>query len=501
MAAVLIVYLSTIDIDDYKEQIEESFLENTGLTLKINGTIDFDFDEDFHLNAGHIAIYDSQGILFEIDTMNIVTEFRWPKDSIVIHRLSIKNPTYHFRTKGISVQEVTSSRSSFLTFSLQKIIIDNIAVQNGVFILTNEMDSGVVAVSGIQTENGYLYLDIEKPILEGLFISAETKVREANAFAFNKEHLGCEFEMKDGFLKFSTTIYDRSKDKHLITLNLNPDFVEYSFQGEIRQEKIKSIYAHLDVPTEDFFTGKFDADYNLKFSIPDDSLDMKSISGNIKLVSENSILKGVSLDKLIKNFMRSQNFSMKDLGSVMLLGPWGLALSKGGDYAEMAIAASKDSTNIELLHFAFSVDSGLFRFDDVAFRTSKYRVALSGEIDVVNQSYKSFAYAVLDEEGCSKIREEFNGPFEESSNKGNSNMKMLLGPVTNLFKGSSSIIKDKDCANQYKGVVANPEKKYLFKAKTNKKEKKTQQKDEKTKAKEKKKENSGKKKKKKRKKE
>ena len=212
----------------------------------------------------------------------------------------------------------------------------------------------------------------------------------------------------------------------------------------------------------DWVKGKYNGSYDVKFKLADSTIDLASMSGTVQLESENTRLYGISLDKMVKSFKRTQKFSFKDLGSVMVFGPWGLALSKGGDYAELARASQKDSTLIEYLHCQVSIDTGMLEFQDLAFRTRKNRIALMGSIDFLNSSYHRFSYALIDKEGCSVIREEYNGPFEQASSEGISNFAILMGPVTNLFQSTGSRVLRNDCERVYSGVVKAPEKKKGF---------------------------------------
>ena len=144
---------------------------------------------------------------------------------------------------------------------------------------------------------------------------------------------------------------------------------------------------------------------------------------------------------------------------MLLIGPWGLALSKGSDYAELALLSENDSSLIELLYCQVAIDSGKVHFEDLAFRTPKNRVVLAGNIDFNAETYDHFSYALVDKNGCAIIREEFDGPFEKSMNKNLNYAKLLMSPLTNLLSGTSSMIVDKECEWTYNGMVKAPLKK------------------------------------------
>ncbi len=478
LSVIGIIYISTLDVNDYKGFVERTLKSRIGLEVKLNGRIDLEVEDELQLHLRDVSVYDESGILFSLDSVYLTTDFEFPGDTVEIYELRLYKPFYHFRTTGIDLFSTSNSSSS--SSGMKYIMVDSGSVHNGQFLLSNESDSGIVNVQGINASDGFFGFEMSKPALEAIFISASGTVNKVDAFDIHTQKARTDFVMENGYLNFNNQ-FDNSPGSSLkLQLNLNPDDIVYDFEGEIKNEKIKRLYEFQGLDIPDFVKGDFNAKYDFNFSVPDDTLSIRSVEGMVHMTSSDAYLKGVNLDKLIKSYRRTQNFSMKDLGSVMLLGPWGLAISKGGDYAELAMSSNKDSSHIEFMNFNLSIDTGLVQFNDVAFRTEKNRVALSGEIDIINESYHSFAYALVQDDGCPEIREEFNGPFEQAESEGPNGLKILMGPVTNLFKGTSRIIDDSECKYPYRGSVEAPIRKNIFgnqkkSRKEKKQEKKTQQ--------------------------
>ena len=453
--AGIIIYLSNLEPNEFKSDIESFFSKYTGLKLEIIGDLEVNMDDDVFVQIGAINVYDSLGILIEMDSMNASMPFSIPRDSLTLNFVEFFNPVYHFRSQGIiAFKTAVSSSNSFL--SPTKIKLDSFSIHNGHLVLTGT-DNVIVNAKGVSTKNGRLTLDLSKKVLEGLHIQASCLINETDVLFINPKMMITEFEMKLGVLTFQNSLKNEQNTSVEFTLDLNPELILYQFEGAYEHVPIKTLYESWQ-PDYDFVKGYYSAKYNFRFTIPD-TFNLAYVSGDFKFSSSDATIMGVELDKMIRSFKRTQNFSLKDLGSVVLLGPWGLALSKGGDYAQLAASVNNDSSEIERVYCHVTIDSGIVDFQDVAFRTTKNRIALSGRIDAVNNIYRRFSYAIIDDEGCPEIREEFNGSFKQDDSNGMDNVKVLFGPVTNLFKGSSKIIKNEGCSNSYNGTVEAPSKK------------------------------------------
>ena len=471
--AAAIVYVVSHDINDFKKEITSAFNESTGLEIGINGDIDFKYSDGINLNVIDVTLHDSLGILASFDSLVLRMGVDFG-DSVNIDYVKVYKPVYYYRTRGIVPMRDVGSSSSFF-FNMSVITIDTLLSENGRFYLIGEGKDTLVDVNNIVSSNGSMSIDLNKSILHSFQIENNFTFSKTQTFQINSRKADCHFTMTEGLLSFLLTSREFPEDHVNFNLDLNPDHLFYSFEGALNNRDLHSLYSRID-QSFDFLNGYYNTAFNFSFTSLD-SLDVNSLRGHVTLSSNDLVLNGVDLDKLIKRYKRTQNFSLKDLGSVMLLGPWGLALSKGSDYAELAFISDKDSTLMETVYFKMAIDSGILNFEDAAFRTTKNRISLSGKIDAVNRRYENFSYALLDKNNCAEIREVFNGSFERTQENKGKHIKMLLGPITNIFKGTSEVIRDKDCVFTYKGIVEHPQGKGLFAKNSDGSEKKKEKKE------------------------
>ncbi|HAW51803.1 MAG TPA: hypothetical protein DCX54_05650 [Flavobacteriales bacterium] len=458
LGIVALVY--TFDISSYKEDIVSRFNGNTGLVLDIKGDLSLTTDEFLYLSIEDITLSDSLGLLAEVKKLDLVVPLVWPNGKMEVRSAVLFSPVYHFRTAGIKPFKNRVSKSDapgFFNFSpgIDSLVIDSVSVTEGRFILYNRLDSVNLDVRHIATSDANFSMLGFDDILHSFDIEAKAAFKSIMAFGIDAKSGHCQFRMKNGNLFFRTDYMRSQKSVIDLSMDPNPEHVAYHMKGVSRDENIRDLFRN-NSEKGNWVKGRYTGNYDLNFILGDTAVDISSLSGMVTLESSESKLYGISLDDMVKTFKKTQQFSFKDLGSVMIFGPWGLALSKGGDYAELAFARKKDSTMLDYLHCRLSLDSGEIEFQDVAFRTTKNRVALMGKIDFLNSRYDNFSYALIDKDGCSVIREEFNGPFEQASSQGINEFAVLMGPVTNLFQSTSSVVLRNDCKKAYTGVVMHP---------------------------------------------
>ncbi|MEQ8324366.1 MAG: AsmA-like C-terminal region-containing protein [Vicingaceae bacterium] len=457
------VFLYRLDINDYRGEIEQSFFESTGLRLELHGQIQLFFKEDLKIELSDVNLYDSLGLVVHVDTIDLNMPLNFPWNKLLVQSAVIHKPLYRYRTKGIvpyNIRKEYVSKASMLggIWSLESIRIDSITLLNGKFTLEGEGDEVLIDVKGINSANSTFLFDFRTKPLHAFNIESMASYESINAFGFQGHKGSLNFNMEKGLLIFDSKCFNQDLVKFKFGINLNPRNVIFQLVGNFENEDLVEHLARHSGQKQDFFKGDFAGKFNLKFHLTQGQFSLQSLSGDALLTSNNSKLYGISLDKMVKHFKKTQSFSFKDLGSVMLFGAVGIAVSKGTDYAAALKTRESDSTLLEYLHGDFHLDSGLLDFRDVAFRTQRNRLALAGKIDPLNSKYKHFSYALLDEKGCSMIREEFDGPFELAEGDGISNLALLFGPVTNLFKSTSSVIIRNDCKKVYDGSVGPPSK-------------------------------------------
>lgn len=224
----------------------------------------------------------------------------------------------------------------------------------------------------------------------------------------------------------------------------------YGLNIVINQFKIEQFMDKIQQPK--FIEGDVQLEINLHAKGSQKDTLFQSLKGNIEIGGDSLIMYGVDIDAFIQKLSRSQNFSLADVGAVMLAGPAGLLLTKGSDITKLLITNNNDSSLITQLSNKWNIQDGILTARDVALATTHNRVALKGEYEL-NDDQIEVAIAVLDPNGCSAIRQNIKGSISKPELGELQILKTLLKPVTNLVVG----VLDNDCDPFYKGEVKHPQ--------------------------------------------
>jgi len=95
---------------------------------------------------------------------------------------------------------------------------------------------------------------------------------------------------------------------------------------------------------------------------------------------------------------------------------------------------------------------------DVALATRENRLALQGGLDFVDDEYDEVIVALIDSNGCAKVRQRIRGSFSRPTVEKPSVLVSLAGPVLSLLNKARDLISgpERRCAVFYNGSVVPP---------------------------------------------
>lgn len=181
-----------------------------------------------------------------------------------------------------------------------------------------------------------------------------------------------------------------------------------------------------------------------------------SVAGKILLQGKNLKIHGRDLDQEFDRFESSQNFNLVDVGAIFIAGPFGLLVTKGYTFASILQGPGGES-EIRQIRSDWQVNHGTAKAQDVALATGQHRVALQGELDFVNKMFKDVTVALIDAEGCTKVRQTIRGSFQQPVVEQPSVLKALTGPVRKLIMLGRDLFPGGECETFYAGSVAAPQ--------------------------------------------
>ncbi|HSQ60794.1 MAG TPA: AsmA-like C-terminal region-containing protein [Acidobacteriota bacterium] len=203
-------------------------------------------------------------------------------------------------------------------------------------------------------------------------------------------------------------------------------------------------------------TGLMDFAANVSFRGRAPAEWTKSMGGDVTLRGEEITLHGQDLDHALSRFESSQNLDLMDVGSVLFVGPLGVLATKGFDFARL-IGKSDGSTEVRAMVSAWEARGGALHARDVALATRKHRLALTGSLDVAAQRFDSVTVALVDSDGCAKVRQELRGTFRDPELKKPTVLASLLGPVRNVYHRAKDLLPGGPCTVFYAGSIPPPD--------------------------------------------
>lgn len=282
------------------------------------------------------------------------------------------------------------------------------------------------------------------------------KVKKLNVPGLKMDELQSVISGSNDLLNLDlTAITPKSKqERGQLTINFEGKDPGFHLIYDVREADAK--YFISEFTKQKIVTGLI----NYKMDLSTSGLTWANIkqnaSGKIEVSGSSLRFYGLDIDKALRKYERSQNFSLVDVGAVVIAGPVGLAVTKGSEFVSLA-AISTDSTKqtlIKNLYSRWDLDHLKLTTEDVAFTTTQNRIAFNGQIDFSTNTVPGLTIAVVDKKGCSLMDQKLSGNFG-SLKTGKLNItKTLLGSVINFVNA----IVGNDCKPIYNGSVPAPEK-------------------------------------------
>jgi AsmA protein len=158
-----------------------------------------------------------------------------------------------------------------------------------------------------------------------------------------------------------------------------------------------------------------------------------------------------NLDQELSHYESSQNFNLVDVGAFLFVGPLGAVATKGYDFASN-FQATEGNTEIRVLVSEWRVRNGVAHAHDVAMATKENRLAMKGALDFVNKDFDDVTVAILDNQGCARVKQRILGPFSKPEVEKPTVLASLSGPIRSLFGKAKKLLGVK-CEVFYEGSV------------------------------------------------
>jgi AsmA protein len=469
----LIVTIKMLDLNKYKPQITKAVKDASGYELQIKGDITTSFSP-IGIAASDISLSTPDKKAFStLKTFKVALDAKALLDSktkvnylvladVDLHVIKQKNGKFNFEVeKKVSKNktEKKDTKNEEEDSKLPLLNVDEVHLEN-VNIAYEDMIEGTKASLsniGLLLQNiGY---DSSKEPKQALEFEGKLNVGQIAYKAYKIKDLQANFSFHKAIAKIESmkyTLFD-SQGSGNASLDISGQIPHVSFVQDI--PKLQLANFSKEILKKELFEGVLNLHVNLSTSLGTQEKIKKDLQGVILADGKGIGIKGYDLDKLLNGYDKSQNIDAVDIGSFLVAGPVGFALSKSSDGAQVYSAVKGGATLIKHVHTKLDFKNHIGNLSDVALATGKSRVALKGTLNMVSEKI-AIKVGILDAKGCAKYSQSIGGSFSKPKVEvDEGTVKTVINMASSLLGKSKDLLGVKSntkCSIFYNGVVKQP---------------------------------------------
>jgi len=448
----------TVDASAYKGLFETSASLPLGLQVRVRGPFAVAFTGRIHLVARDLRVLNSRGA--EILTAERATIAVAVLPLLInqrrVHQITLMRPRLHFERDRHGVlnwaqREEPRGPIPVLAGTRLSLLGGTVRYEDAVSGTTLEATDVNANVSGIRRRGSHA-----ASLLAGLSFRGKLRCREIKTRTVSIADVNVLAKARGGTLEFDPIAWRAFGGKGLASFRaeLSDSIPRYRLRGALSGFEINECLRTLSPDT--IATGAMDFSANLASNGRSPAEWSRSLDGDVILRGREIKLRGRDLDHDFARFESSQHLDLSDVGSFFFVGPLGMVATKGYDFARL-IGHSDHGTHIRSIVSSWDVRGGELKANDVAMATNKNRVALRGRLDFEHQRFDSVTVAIVDKDGCAKIRQELRGTFQKPELTKPTILMSLLGPARKVVTSVKDLLPGGPCEIFYAGSVPPPE--------------------------------------------
>jgi len=458
VVVAIVIFVLTFDINDYKSRIEAAASEATGMKVRINGKLKLTLFPRPGVSLDDIVIQNRGADVASAKKTEVVIKLLpLLRREVLIQQVGLITPKF-FITKdrrGHFNFETSQKKRAGKESPTGRFEVGTIFIKGGdVLYLDENSDAKTEAtacdltISNLSAGGGGFLGTLS---FRGDLSCGEVKANELRVSGIRvvmKAH-GGELEANPVTMKFFggdgrgtiKAVMAGESPEYLVELSIT----KFRFEevlGTFQQKK--SIRGEMDLKSRLTMKGKNANEMT------------RTAQGEISLRGQNLFLESLDLDRVLEKYEKSQHVNLVDLGAFFIAGPLGTLLTKGYDFGSVYKASLGGNSTINKLVSTWKVKNGIADAEDVAFTTSKNRVALKGRLDFVQNRFEGVSVGVLNAKGCATYSQKIHGSFQKPQIDKPSPLRSLLGPISSLAKKPIEILTGGRCTVFYRGSLRQP---------------------------------------------
>lgn len=453
---IALAVLLFVDANAYKPRLETAASEALGMEVRVGGRLGIGFFPGVHVTLQDVRIRNrgtdlasAKQARLGIDLLPLLYhEVRIGKIALKHPRISIERD----RDGKFNFEKPEQARGNLTALDLAKV-----SLADGTLLYTDKQSGeGFEAVNcNLNARRLRLAEGKSSDLLKHLSFTADLACGEIRAKDFAVSDMKFSVAGKHGVfdLKPVTLRVFGAQGSGNIRADFSSAIPHYQIRYSLSQFRIEEFFKTLS--SKKIAEGPMDFSANLSMQGKTANQMKQSAEGEVSLRGENLTLIGSDLDREFARFESSQSFNLVDAGAFFFAGPLGLAVTKGYNFAGI-FRGSEGSSPIRMLVSDWKVERGVAQAQDVAMATNENRMALTGGLDLVNEQFNDVTMALIDAQGCAKVRQKIRGTFQKPVVEKPGVLKSLAGPALKLLKKGRDLFPGGECEVFYAGSVAPP---------------------------------------------
>jgi uncharacterized protein involved in outer membrane biogenesis len=444
--------LLMVGADGYKARLESAASRALRMEVRVDGRVGLAFWPGLVVTLEDVRIRNRE---MEVAS---ATQARLAIDLVPLLWKEVRVGTISLRLPKVSIERDRQGRFTFETpevaaEALPTLDWPNVILTDATFVYADRRSGDVVDAAHCQLDLHRLRFPggARSTLLRALSFSAELACAEVRGGGFTLSDLRFSAEAKSGVLEFKpvTTRVFGTQGSGRVRADLSAAVPSYAIDYALAQFPIEEFFKTLT--PKKVAVGRMDFSANVSMQGTSAKELRQTMKGHVSLRGRNLAVVGVDLDGYLSRYESSQHFNLVDMGALFFAGPLGLVLTRGYSFASL-LQESGSGSEIRTLVSEWKVERGVAHAQDVAMATKANRIALQGGLDFVDDHFDEMTLAVIDSQGCAKVKQKIHGTFQRPVVDEPTLFATFAGPALGLLEKGRDLVRG-HCDVFYAGSV------------------------------------------------
>ncbi len=450
-----------LNISAFAPQIEAAASTALGMDVRIKGRMGIALFPAFGLSLKDVNVRNRGSDVVTIEKMRIRLKLiPLATFQIKIVQVELVKPVFSiFRSKSGMFNFENPARTSW-----EKLLgIKNISISQGSLVYTDKSSGEKIEVDGLDLSIRNLHSSGTDSLkaFKDISFTGDTRCKTLKIYSLTLMNLAMSATGEKGILDINPVNMNifggiGNGSFHVDLTRPSPHYRVIYRLNRVGIGDLLDLYSLNKIPPK-IIEGPINLSADLTATGKSAVEVKRSLTGNLSLNGENLMLFNIDIDTFIMKYERSRNFSLADLAAFLLAGPIGPVITKSYNFARLYEASQGGKGIVRKLVSVWKVKNGIAEARDVALASEKQRIAMTGELNFINEQFVDVTVAVLDHQGCAVYSEKVHGPFREPQIEKESIIESIGGSLLNPIKDALKFLKGKTCTVFYSGSVAPPE--------------------------------------------